>query len=92
MPYMRVLTSGDCIHAEVCKQVNSEEFSSKNIAYCQIFRDRKKYVEVVYGHWIKHPDDLFPADSTQECSVCHEHEYFTLINEKYCPNCGSRMI
>ena len=48
-------------------------------------------VEVVHGRWIRHPDDLFPAESTQECSVCHEHEFFTLLNENYCPNCGAKM-
>ena len=26
---------------------------------------------VRHGHWIYHPDDLFPNDSTQECSYCH---------------------
>ena len=48
-------------------------------------------VEVVHGWWIKHPDDLFPAESMQECSVCHEQEFFTLLNENYCPNCGAKM-
>ena len=35
---------------------------------------------VRHGRWIYHPDDLFPADSTQECSLCHEEEYLTLYN------------
>lgn len=48
-------------------------------------------VEVVHGYWIRHYDDLFPAESTQECSVCHEHEDMLLCNENYCPNCGARM-
>lgn len=42
------------------------------------------------GHWIKHIDDLFPADSTIECSVCHEEQY-TTIDDNYCPNCGAKM-
>ena len=46
---------------------------------------------VVHGHWIYHVDDLFPTDSTQECSVCHEEEYMTLRHENYCPNCGTKM-
>lgn len=46
---------------------------------------------VRHGRWIYHPDDLFPGDSTQECSLCHEEEYLTLYNENYCPNCGARM-
>ena len=47
--------------------------------------------QVRHGHWIYHPDDLFPNDSTQECSYCHAEESLTLYNENYCPNCGARM-
>ena len=46
---------------------------------------------VVHGRWIMHPDDLFPAESTMECSVCHEHEGITLSNDNFCPNCGAKM-
>lgn len=52
------------------------------------------YVEVepvVRGHWIKHFDDIWPEDSTMECSACHEEEYMTLNNTKRCPNCGAYM-
>ena len=49
-------------------------------------------VEVVRGHWIMHIDDLFPTESTQECSVCHEHESITLVNDNFCPNCGAKMM
>ena len=44
-----------------------------------------------HGRWIYHRDSLFPCDSRQECSCCHEEEYFTLYNENYCPNCGAKM-
>ena len=50
-----------------------------------------EYAPVRHGHWIYHPDDLFPNDSTQECSYCHAEESLTLYNENYCPNCGARM-
>lgn len=46
---------------------------------------------VRHGRWIYHPDDLFPSESTQECSCCHDEEYLTLCNENYCPNCGANM-
>lgn len=44
-----------------------------------------------HGHWIYNGDDLFPCESTQECSVCHEHEWITLQNENFCPHCGAKM-
>ena len=42
------------------------------------------------GRWIYHVSELFPADSTQECSVCHAEERL-LYEDKFCPNCGARM-
>ena len=42
------------------------------------------------GKWINHFDDLFPADSTIECSICHEYQPMG-IDENFCPNCGARM-
>ena len=47
--------------------------------------DRKK------GKWIFHIDDLFPEESTQECSVCHEEESIKIQNDNFCPNCGAEM-
>ena len=52
--------------------------------FTRVFKEPK------VGHWIKHIDDLFPADSTIECSVCHEEQY-TTIDDNYCPNCGAKM-
>lgn len=45
---------------------------------------------VRHGHWINHFDDLFPEDSSVECSVCHEYEGI-MANDNYCPNCGAKM-
>lgn len=42
------------------------------------------------GKWIKHIDDLFPAESTIECSMCH-HEQPLTIDDSFCPHCGARM-
>ena len=47
--------------------------------------------EIKHGYWITHFDDLFPVESTQECSVCHEEEFISLCNENFCPNCGAKM-
>lgn len=46
---------------------------------------------VVYGWWISRYDEIFPADSSMECSVCGEEESFYLSNDNYCPNCGAIM-
>lgn len=43
------------------------------------------------GHWIMHIDDLFPGDSAQECSVCHEWQFINGNDDNYCPNCGAKM-
>ena len=47
-------------------------------------------VEVKHGKWIMHIDDLFPAESTMECSECH-HEQSLIIDDNFCPNCGAEM-
>lgn len=38
---------GDCIHADICKQVNGGWFSRDNPAYCKGFKDQENYVEVI---------------------------------------------
>ena len=43
------------------------------------------------GEWIFHLEDLFPEESTQECSVCHEEESIKIQNDNFCPNCGADM-
>ena len=47
--------------------------------------------DAVHGEWIMHIDDLFPEESTQECSNCHEHETIKICNDNFCPNCGAKM-
>lgn len=46
---------------------------------------------IPHGRWIYHVDDLFPNESTMECSHCHGEELLTLINDEYCPACGAKM-
>ena len=43
------------------------------------------------GKWIKHISDLFPCDSTQECSVCHAEQLIIRNDDNFCPNCGAKM-
>ena len=48
--------------------------------------------EASEGEWIVHFDDLFPEESTQECSICHAEQYLRYgDDDNYCPNCGAKM-
>ena len=42
------------------------------------------------GKWIIHFDDIWPEESTIECSVCHEEQPLE-IDDNFCPNCGAKM-
>lgn len=57
---------------------------AEHIKLCQEEQEPKT------GHWIMHIDDLFPTESTMECSECGEHQPLT-IDDNYCPNCGAKM-
>ena len=48
------------------------------------------FVDRPQEEWINHFDDLFPAESTIECSICHEHQPIQ-IDVNFCPNCGAIM-
>ena len=44
------------------------------------------------GEWIKRIDNLFPEESTEECSICHEEQFLNRGNDdNFCPNCGAKM-
>lgn len=43
------------------------------------------------GQWIMHIDNLFPCESTQECSVCHAEQLITGNDDNFCPCCGAKM-
>ena len=44
-----------------------------------------------HGEWIYHIDDLFPCESTQECSNCHKHQPMNINDDDFCPACGADM-
>lgn len=53
-------------------------------------------VPVVHGEWLRADDD-WNSLTTIQCSLCGEEWCFetdddvSLLNYKYCPNCGARM-
>ena len=46
---------------------------------------------VRHGRWIYHMDDLYPEESTMECSVCGDFIFIRGESDNYCPNCGAKM-
>ena len=48
-------------------------------------------IEPKRGEWIIHFDDLFPAESMQECSICHAEQIINGNDDNFCPNCGADM-
>ncbi len=81
-----LLPSGELlVDTEYANEAKSVRLMDRE-GFTRIFEERKT------GHWIMHIDDLFPADSTQECSECHEWQFIYLGNDdNYCPNCGAKM-
>lgn len=71
---------------ELCKAVES------------VFRDTPAadVAPVVHGEWLRADDD-WNSLTTIQCSLCGEEWCFetdddvSLLNYKYCPNCGARM-
>lgn len=53
-------------------------------------------VPVVHGEWLRGDDD-WDSLTTIQCSLCSEEWCFetdddvSLLNYKYCPNCGAKM-
>lgn len=75
-------------------EIETHEYIPSKEAYQRIgYRVDMMRPEIVQkvGHWINHFDDLFPEDSTIECSVCHEHSPADMPHDNFCPNCGARM-
>lgn len=51
----------------------------------------KALEERPHGEWIKHIDNLYPEDSTEECPFCHEEQRLVGNDDNFCPNCGADM-
>ena len=46
---------------------------------------------VKHGRWTIHFDDIWPEESTMECSFCHEEQGMGMLDTNFCPNCGAKM-
>ena len=77
--------SDDDIYAKHTIEDALYEGTLKALSLPSAEKERKK------GKWIFHLDDLFPEESTQECSVCHEEGSVKIQNDNFCPNCGADM-
>ncbi len=80
------------IDAERLKDVLEKNFGHTGGAdVMQQLIDTQPTIVPKTGHWIIYIDDLFPGDSAQECSVCHEWQFINGNDDNYCPNCGAKM-
>ena len=71
-------------------------YSREDAADCIRYMDVADVAPVVHGQWLRSDDD-WDSLTPIRCSICGEEWYFemiddvTLLNYKYCPNCGARM-
>lgn len=78
-------SEGMCPYLPVALSIRCDECMVKK-AYKRGFYEKRPH-----GKWIRHVDDLFPEESTEECSVCHEEQRITGNDDNFCPNCGADM-
>lgn len=79
----REATCGDCIHADVCEEVETlVGFSRENKAYCGMFLNSADVAPVRHGRWKRRGKNL------GECSECGE---VVAVRHRYCHNCGAVM-
>lgn len=58
--------------------------------YNRGYNDAREHAGAVRtGKWITHYDDLFPEETTIECSCCGESQRVG-NDDNFCPYCGSR--
>lgn len=77
---------------KVIAQVTFDEEKLHEIVKEAVERFKEEYeiVDRPQGEWIIHFDDIWPEESSIECSVCHEEQPLG-IDDNYCPNCGVKM-
>ena len=80
---------------------HTTEESGEHYAYSVALREIRNapaadVAEVVHGEWLRADDD-WNSLTTIQCSLCSEEWCFetdddvSLLNYKYCPNCGAKM-
>lgn len=91
---MRLIDADALIEVQIYDEEHEEwSVETMTVEDCLArFADTPTIIEMdrPHGEWINHFDDLFPAESSIECSVCHEEQPLG-IDDNYCPNCGARM-
>jgi len=70
------------------QQVTIEE---SPVELLERFEKDEEWIRVRHGHWINHYDDIWPEESTMECSLCHEEQGRGMLDTNYCPHCGAKM-
>lgn len=100
--YAHLTTNGDCKYCDkFMDDMMYYELHLPKDFYCA-FGERKEseskddtedgcMKEASEGEWIVHYNDIFPVESTEECSICHAEQYINGNDDNYCPNCGAKM-
>lgn len=95
---LKVKTNGDTISRADAMGAVRDHFNADGFkGYCdgQQMMDRIKALPSTeakpIGEWIYHIDDLFPFESTQECSNCNKHQPIIINDDNFCPSCGAVM-
>jgi RNA polymerase subunit RPABC4/transcription elongation factor Spt4 len=76
---------------EYIDEVPTVDAVQYTLGYQDGFLEGKKICERPQGEWIKHIDNLFPEESTEECPFCHEEQRIVGNDDNFCPNCGADM-
>jgi RNA polymerase subunit RPABC4/transcription elongation factor Spt4 len=83
--------NNDLISREALKKRVDEVFYNDEIEFKDLIDNAPTVEERPHGEWIKHIDDLYPEDSTEECPFCHEEQRLVGNDDNFCPNCGADM-
>lgn len=88
---------GDYISREAALEITTRTCGDYAAAFAEIRKlPAADVAEVVHGEWMRSDDD-WNSLTTIQCSICGEEWCFetdddvSLLNYKYCPNCGAKM-
>ena len=87
------LIDADALKLYIDKEVEEGKILDGWAFFFKVYLDDAPTINIdrPQGEWIMHVDDLFPCESTQECSICHVEQLINGNDDNFCPNCGADM-